>query len=183
VAPLVVEEVVVAAEAVSHSSGSRVGCRAVEGSNETFKRLRGCQARRHDVEDNIMPGCQAPPLNAARIRARFPGEATFNIVGPRRLADRIFRASNNIENGTSAARGPLPRILPERMPGTRPVGRAGCQAPPLNAAPPTLSTRRLIVGQGPGRQIRNPKSEIRNHHHTFRLVTHAMPRIGTADTR
>ncbi len=25
---------------------------------------RGCQARRHDVEDNVMSGCQAPPVNA-----------------------------------------------------------------------------------------------------------------------
>jgi hypothetical protein len=66
---------------------------------------RGCQARRHDVEDNIMPGCQAPPPHAARISARFPGGATFNIVGPRRLADFDVGVSNNVENGTAAARG------------------------------------------------------------------------------
>ena len=42
--------------------------------------------------------------HAPRISTRFPGGATFNIVGPRRLADRDDLESNNIENGTSAAR-------------------------------------------------------------------------------
>jgi hypothetical protein len=34
---------------------------------------RGCQARRHDVEDNVISGCQAPPVKApaARRRAAF----------------------------------------------------------------------------------------------------------------
>jgi len=35
---------------------------------------RGCQARRHHVEDNVMSGCQAPPVNAtAPRRQRLPG--------------------------------------------------------------------------------------------------------------
>jgi hypothetical protein len=46
----------------------------------------------------------APPPHAARISTRFPGGATFNIVGPKPAADWDARASNNIENGTSAAR-------------------------------------------------------------------------------
>ena len=32
---------------------------------------RGCQARRHDVEDNIMSGCQAP-LVTARFSIAIP---------------------------------------------------------------------------------------------------------------
>ena len=59
------------------------------------------------------------------LTARYPGGATFNIVGPERRSDVDVRASNNIENGTSAAHRPYPHALPERMPGTRPVGRAG----------------------------------------------------------
>jgi hypothetical protein len=66
---------------------------------------RGCQARRHDVEDNIIPGCQAPPPHAARIRTTYPRGATFNIVGLGHAADVEVRASNNIENGTSTACG------------------------------------------------------------------------------
>jgi len=31
---------------------------------------RGCQARRHDVEDNVVSGCQAPPVNAPLARRR-----------------------------------------------------------------------------------------------------------------
>ena len=48
----------------------------------------------------------APPPHAGRIRA-FPGGATFNIVGPDHPGDVDGRASNNIENGTSAARDPI----------------------------------------------------------------------------
>ena len=48
----------------------------------------------------------APPPHAARISALFPRGATFNIVGPIDPADVDVRVSNNIENGTSAARGP-----------------------------------------------------------------------------
>ena len=33
---------------------------------------RGGQARRHDVEDNVISGCQAPPPRAPRFRMRFP---------------------------------------------------------------------------------------------------------------
>jgi hypothetical protein len=29
---------------------------------------RGCQARRHDIEDNVISGCQAPPVNATAPR-------------------------------------------------------------------------------------------------------------------
>ena len=50
--------------------------------------------------------------------ARFPGGATFIIVGPHHPADVDDRESNNIEDGTSAAHGPFPHALPERMPGT-----------------------------------------------------------------
>jgi hypothetical protein len=38
--------------------------------------------------------------------ARFPGGATFIIVGPHHPADVDDRESNNIEDGTSAARDP-----------------------------------------------------------------------------
>jgi hypothetical protein len=34
---------------------------------------------------------------------RFPRGATFNIVCPKRSADRDIHVSNNVENGTSAA--------------------------------------------------------------------------------
>jgi hypothetical protein len=50
-----------------------------------------------------------PP--GTRIRTRFPSGATFNIVGPRVPADVDDRVSNNIENGTFAARVLAPRIL------------------------------------------------------------------------
>ena len=30
---------------------------------------RGCQARRHDVEDNVKSGCQAPPVDAPLPRS------------------------------------------------------------------------------------------------------------------
>ena len=45
------------------------------------------------------------PALRARFRARFLRGATFNIVGPMPPADGVFRVSNNIENGTSTARG------------------------------------------------------------------------------
>ncbi len=51
---------------------------------------RGCQARRHDVEDNVMPGCQAPPVNAparacgAPAGYPLPNHAppTFCVIAP-----------------------------------------------------------------------------------------------------
>ncbi len=45
--------------------------------------------------------------------ARFPRGATFNIVCPNDFPDVIIRVSDNIENGTSAARGSFPRGFPE----------------------------------------------------------------------
>jgi hypothetical protein len=50
----------------------------------------------------------APPPQAARILRRFPGGATFNIVGLNHLSDVHVRVSNNIENGTSAGRDSYP---------------------------------------------------------------------------
>ncbi len=47
----------------------------------------------------------APPPHVTRIPAGFPRGATFNIVGPNHAAYVDVRVSNNIENGTSAARG------------------------------------------------------------------------------
>jgi hypothetical protein len=47
----------------------------------------------------------APPPDAARISKRFPRGATFIIVCPNHLTDMDIRESNNIEDGTSAARG------------------------------------------------------------------------------
>ncbi len=49
----------------------------------------------------------APPPHVARIRTRFPRGATLNIVGSQNPADLDARVSNNIESGTSAARGYL----------------------------------------------------------------------------
>jgi hypothetical protein len=48
---------------------------------------RGCQARRHEVEDNIMSGCQAPPVNApcgAPAGYSLPNDAppTFSVIAP-----------------------------------------------------------------------------------------------------
>jgi hypothetical protein len=48
------------------------------------------------------------------FRTRFPGGATFNIVGLRRFADGDVHESNNVENGTSAARGTFLSALPGR---------------------------------------------------------------------
>jgi hypothetical protein len=50
------------------------------------------------------------------LLARFPRGATFNIVGLNRLSDVNVRVSNNIENGTSAARGSFPRARQARPP-------------------------------------------------------------------
>ncbi len=50
----------------------------------------------------------APPPYAARISTRYSRGATFNIVGSNHSANVDDRASNNIENGTSTARGPFP---------------------------------------------------------------------------
>jgi hypothetical protein len=74
----------------------------------------------------------APPPHAARIRTRPPRGATLNIVGLHRPIDVEARVSNNVENGTSAARGPTRQ-----------------------------SPRVLIVGGGMGgkSEIRNPKSK------------------------
>lgn len=47
--------------------------------------------------------------------ARFPGEATFNIVGPQQTTDRDIGESNNIENGTPAARGSYPKEDPPQL--------------------------------------------------------------------
>jgi hypothetical protein len=47
------------------------------------------------------------------VCASFPRGATFNIVGPKLSADVNDHVSNTVENGTSAARGTLPRALPE----------------------------------------------------------------------
>ncbi len=63
-----------------------------------------------------MPGCQAPPPHAGRFRTFFPRGATFNIVGPKNPADVDGRVSNNIENGTSTARGLYPPGLTASLP-------------------------------------------------------------------
>jgi hypothetical protein len=42
----------------------------------------------------------APPPYAARFRARFPGVATFNIVGPGVQSGIEADGSNNVEDGT-----------------------------------------------------------------------------------
>ena len=57
---------------------------------------------------------KARPVDAGRIRTRFPRGATLNIVGPHHLADRDTRGSNNVESGTSTARGTYQDAFPER---------------------------------------------------------------------
>ena len=56
----------------------------------------------------------ARPVNAVRIRARFPRGATFSIVCPWLPANVDGRASYNAKDGASAARGLYPHALPER---------------------------------------------------------------------
>ncbi len=48
------------------------------------------------------------------LRARFPRGATSNIVCPNHPSDRDVLASDNVQNGTSAARGPYQNALPVR---------------------------------------------------------------------
>ena len=60
------------------------------------------------------------------------------------------RGSNNVKNGTSGERGPFPRALPERMPGTRRRDvednvMAGCQAPPVNELSSRLGGARFGI--------------------------------------
>jgi hypothetical protein len=70
---------------------------------------RGCQARRHDVEDNVMSGCQAPPVNAPLARRRA---ALYRTRTPHLLCDRA-------DSGPLAAFSSL-----------RSVGMAGRPIPP-----------------------------------------------------
>ncbi len=72
----------------------------------------------------------APPPHATRIPTRFPRGATFNIVGPNHLAYVDVRLSNNIENGTSAARGSYPHDLP-----FAPAPLLPCSSAPLPLRP------------------------------------------------
>ncbi len=55
-----------------------------------------------------------PPLRGCRGTERRG--ATFNIVCPSHRADMNARESNNIENGTSTARGSYPHALEEEPP-------------------------------------------------------------------
>ena len=51
----------------------------------------------------------------------------MNIVCPIRITDSRVWKSNNVQNGTPAARGSFPKVLPERMPGTSAArGLPGC---------------------------------------------------------
>jgi hypothetical protein len=56
----------------------------------------------------------APPPHETRFRTFFPRGATLNIVGPDCLAEVTVLESNNIENGTSAARGSFPHAPTSR---------------------------------------------------------------------
>ncbi len=60
--------------------------------------------------------------------ACFPRGATFNIVGPNHAAYVDVRVSNNIENGTSAARDSFPHGPPFSLSPFRPCSLA----PPLH---------------------------------------------------
>jgi len=46
------------------------------------------------------------------FRTIFPRGATFNIVGPHHPASMNIHVPNNIENGTSTARGPFQHCHP-----------------------------------------------------------------------
>jgi hypothetical protein len=52
------------------------------------------------------------PGGRTRISALFPRGATLNIVGPYQSTDVDVRATNNIENGTSAAGGSYQHAFP-----------------------------------------------------------------------
>ncbi len=179
---------------------------------------RGCQARRHDVEDNVISGCQAPPVNAplARRRAAF-GRADAPLPIWDRADSGPLAAFSSLRSVGMAGR-PIPprssrRNAPRGPNSSRSLTlrcalvsrglvqsfsirgrRGGCAAPGAaatglycgpryaaiwhanahqlttprgprnealrNSATPTGTPRQRI--QAEGRQIRNPKSEIRN---------------------
>ena len=54
---------------------------------------RGCQARRHDVEYNIMSGCQAPPRDAFPPSSSF--QASLSRVGWGEIPNSEFRIPNS----------------------------------------------------------------------------------------
>jgi hypothetical protein len=51
-------------------------------------------------------------MDVTRFRTALPRGATLNIVGSHHFADADIRESNNVENGTSAARGSFPQAPP-----------------------------------------------------------------------
>ncbi len=180
---------------------------------------RGCQARRHDVEDNVMSGCQAPPVNAPLARRRA---ALYRTRTPHLLCDRAdsgpLAAFSSLRSVGMAGR-PIPPSLQSEKRTQRPklvaiaesplrsdsAGHCSflerprsawrlrrpwrwCSGPLLRPAIrrnlAVASDRHLTMSRGPrdealrnsatptggsgrrlqvwGRQIRNPKSEIRN---------------------
>jgi hypothetical protein len=70
------------------------------------------------------------------FRTRFPRGATFIIVRPNLPADLVAGETNNVESGTSAARGTYQQALPLVVESDR---------------------RSRLVGKS---EIRNPKSEM-----------------------
>jgi hypothetical protein len=104
---------------------------------------RGCQARRHDVEDNVISGCQAPPVDA-----------------PSNPPRRVEASGGGCKLGTANPKSEI------RNPKFRRGGWAAFLIPnsirvslPLpDSATPTGASRQRI--QAAGRQIRNSKFEI-----------------------
>jgi hypothetical protein len=72
----------------------------------------------------------------------FPGGATLNIVGPRHPAYVDVRVSNNVENGTSAARGSFPNAYPKGRDGSSAARDVRAGRPHHK---PTHNSRILVV--------------------------------------
>ncbi len=77
---------------------------------------------RKRVEKSLegIPFDDGGPFSRVQVKLPFstrsPGEATFIIVCPNHLADMDVRESNNIEDGTSAARGLSGQVYADHCP-------------------------------------------------------------------
>ena len=139
---------------------------------------------------------------------RCPRGATFNIVGTGCFADVTVRVSNNIENGTSAARESLPPwavilcgagVPPARAAGTAAPqevfqgwivepwrsAESNIQHPISNTELPISGSIWVISGRLHVRvrksEIRNPKFEIFLVHHLDRDLVIPVDRAGEPD--
>jgi hypothetical protein len=93
--------------------------------------------------------------------ARFPGGATFNIVGPGCFTGVNVRVSNNIEDGTSAVRGSSPHSL--------------SVWPPEHVC--------AVGSRDEKSEIRNPKSEIGWWGSCFQIIPPQSRRRGIFSAR